>query len=164
MKPQSNNTNPGTCITRSASSAYLSIFQTLSSLLPTWKMYQNFLLLIITTSAAAQFADCYFPNGTTVPLSRGYQPCISTQSIDSMCCVLNITVLESFNGGYANFDKCLTNGMCQDPNSGVNAGYYRGFCTDKTWKSPNCLNACTEASVSAFTLPYLFLGCMRDGD
>ena len=68
-----------------------------------------------------------------------------------MCCVLNITVLESDNYGYANLDKCLSNGMYQDPRPEGNAGYYRGFCMDKTWKSPNCLNACTDTSVSTFT-------------
>ncbi|KAE9366067.1 hypothetical protein N431DRAFT_88937 [Stipitochalara longipes BDJ] len=107
-------------------------------------MYRLLLLLAVIPYAAAQLASCFFPNSQQVPLSRGYQPCVSTQNIVSMCCVLNITVLASLGESYNNFDSCLTNGLCQTPAS----HHSRGFCTDPTWKSPNCLNACTDPSVS----------------
>ncbi len=44
------------------------------------------------------------------------------------------------------------NGMCQ-----TTAGHNgRGFCTDPTWKGPNCLNACTDSSVHTCILPFTF--------
>jgi hypothetical protein len=119
-------------------------------------MYQYLLVLILAVSAAQQppVVSCFNPDGSVVPLSIGYHPCISTQNVDSMCCFLNITVLESEDPA-TNFltSICLTNGMCEQTEYLEEyTGYYRGSCTDKTWKSPNCLKACTDASVSALPL------------
>ena len=113
-------------------------------------MYQYLLVLILAVSAAQQppVASCFNPDGSVVPLSRGYLPCISTQNVDSMCCFLNMTG----QAGYpAEPSICLTNGMCEESLGDI--GYYRGSCTDKTWNSPNCLKACTDISVS--TLQFL---------
>jgi hypothetical protein len=102
------------------------------------------LLFFATVNADALLAPCYLPNGSTVPLSSAYQPCISTQNVHSMCCVLNVTALQALGEGPSNADVCLENGMCQTPNG----GFARDLCTDPTWKSPNCLNICTDPSVS----------------
>jgi hypothetical protein len=120
-------------------------------------MYQYLLVLILAASAAQQLASCFNPDGSVVPLSRGYQPCISTQNVDSMCCLLNITLLDSGNDEIQlEMSECLTNGMCvKVPAAPGDVGYYRRSCTDKTWKSPNCLKACTDISVSILPLLYV---------
>lgn len=116
-------------------------------------MSRYFLLyLLLTTSshlasAGALLADCYLPDGTAVPLSHAYQPCISTQNVFSMCCVLNVTALEALGESSNDVDICLENGLCQPPATAP-AQFSRDMCTDPTWKSPNCLNVCTDPSVS----------------
>lgn len=91
-------------------------------------------------------ALCYAPDGSLSP-GDGYLPCITTINVDSMCCVLNITALELIGKSAADGDTCLPNGMCQNLGN-----YAREYCTDKTWKSPNCLNICTGGSVSLLNL------------
>jgi hypothetical protein len=112
------------------------------------KMSQYRLLHLLLTSAAsvAALSDCYLPNGTAFPLSAAYEPCIATENVFSMCCVLNVTALVALGESEANLDTCLPNGMCQPP-AGV-GGFTRDLCTDPTWKSPNCLNVCVGGSVS----------------
>lgn len=86
---------------------------------------------------------CYAPDGS-VSAGYGYFPCINTLNVDSMCCVLNVTELERIGETAADADTCLTNGLCALSNGGFTGNY----CTDKTWKSPNCLNVCTGGEVS----------------
>ena len=57
-----------------------------------------------------------------------------------MCCATNRT---------SDADTCLANGLCQNISpSGQNTGYdlllWRESCSDPTWKSPYCLNLCTQ--------------------
>lgn len=103
-------------------------------------------LLLSSATSVTGLANCYLPNGTALPLSAAYQPCISTQNVFSMCCVLNTTALEAIGESAANLDTCLENGMCQPP-AGI-GGFTRDLCTDPTWKSPNCLNVCVGGTVS----------------
>ncbi|KAG9236063.1 hypothetical protein BJ875DRAFT_527337 [Amylocarpus encephaloides] len=70
---------------------------------------------------------CYAPDGKTTASSYDYQPCIPIVGIDSMCCALNRTIPGA--------DSCTPNGLCNN-----NGQYYRDFCTDPTWESPNCLS------------------------
>jgi hypothetical protein len=86
-------------------------------------------------------ALCYAPDGSLSP-GDGYLPCVSTLNIDSMCCVLNVTALELIGQSAANIDTCQPDGLCL--NGGASS---RNFCTDKTWKSPNCLKVCAGGSV-----------------
>ena len=65
---------------------------------------------------------CYQPDGT---LAWGDYACDLSNS-DSTCC-----------GGSM---ICLNNQMCWSESEGA---YYRGSCTDKTWKSSNCPQFCT---------------------
>lgn len=69
---------------------------------------------------------CYAPDGKTTATEK-FLPCIGFENVNSMCCRLNDT----------SPDTCLENGLCQ-----WNGGdsFWRGYCTDKTWDSPNCLN------------------------
>ena len=115
---------------------------------PHFKMSRYLLLYLFLTSAAsvAGLSDCYLPNGTALPLSSAYEPCIATENVFSMCCVLNVTALEALGFTEARLDTCLPNGMCQAPASV--GGFARDMCTDPTWKSPNCLNICVGGSVS----------------
>ncbi|KAF4624829.1 hypothetical protein G7Y89_g13343 [Cudoniella acicularis] len=79
---------------------------------------------------------CYAPDGITEadgPQSDGwlntagiYKPCISIYGIDSMCCKTNVTD--------DTIDTCMPNGLCLSRGS-----WYRDYCTDPTWESPNCL-------------------------
>ena len=107
--------------------------------------YRILHLFLTSTASVAALSDCYYPNGTAIALSAAYQPCISTENIFSMCCVLNVTALVNLGLSEANLDTCLPNGMCQPPASV--GGFTRDLCTDPTWKSPNCLNVCVGGSV-----------------
>lgn len=60
-----------------------------------------------------------------------YQPCIAVDGVESMCCSLNSTTP----------DTCNPNGLClSSANSKYVPNYWRCFCTDETWDSPNCLS------------------------
>jgi len=116
----------------------------------TMSRYLLVYLLFTTTrhfATASELSGCFLPDGTALPFSRAYQPCIVTQNIVSMCCVLNVTALEALGENAASVDICLENGMCQPP-AGSPGQFARNLCTDPTWKSPNCLNVCTDPSVS----------------
>ncbi|OBT93560.2 hypothetical protein VE01_08363 [Pseudogymnoascus verrucosus] len=81
-------------------------------------------------------ATCYNPDGSKIT-NPAFQPCNQVVGKFSMCCGTNWT------GGVVMPDTCQENGLCL--NSFENAPlYWRGSCTDPTWKSPNCLsNLCT---------------------
>jgi hypothetical protein len=102
------------------------------------------LLLYLVPQLALASMQCYAPDGTVQEPAAAYLPCVSTQNVDSMCCVLNVTALIALGESASDIDTCLPNGLCR--NSAVN--FSRNFCTDKTWKSSSCLNVCTGDSVS----------------
>ncbi|KFZ19595.1 hypothetical protein V502_03559 [Pseudogymnoascus sp. VKM F-4520 (FW-2644)] len=82
-------------------------------------------------------ATCYNPDGSEIT-NPAFQPCNQVVGKFSMCCGTNWT------GGVVMPDTCQENGLCL--NSFDNAPlYWRGSCTDPTWKSPNCLaNLCAS--------------------
>lgn len=94
-----------------------------------------FLLLLIQLHLIHGTATCYEPDGTAVTDPR-YKPCIAIENEFSMCCRLNDT----------NPDLCYPNGLCYWT---AKNQYWRNFCTDQTWESPNCIpNTTCNAAVS----------------
>ncbi|KAJ5976481.1 hypothetical protein N7481_010188 [Penicillium waksmanii] len=73
---------------------------------------------------------CYSPDGNEVTEDT-YVPCIAIDGVDSMCCKMNHT----------NPDICDPNGLCYSTKN----IYWREYCTDPTWDSPNCLPKTTCA-------------------
>ncbi|KAJ5109636.1 hypothetical protein N7532_002281 [Penicillium argentinense] len=88
------------------------------------------LLLLVHSTWTTQ---CFAPNGTIAD-SR-FIPCIEIPGVHSMCCRLNDT----------DPDTCQSNGLCYWSSP---AKYYRNYCTDEKWDSPNCLQKtiCVEAA------------------
>ncbi|PWY84461.1 hypothetical protein BO83DRAFT_374784 [Aspergillus eucalypticola CBS 122712] len=72
--------------------------------------------------------SCYAPDGTQIEDDR-YRPCIAIEGVQSMCCRINDT----------DPDECRADGLCYTNKTGY-AGYWRDFCTDETWDTPNCLS------------------------
>ena len=111
-------------------------------------MYLLYLLYLISQIALASaiVTPCYAPDGSLAP-GTGYLPCVATSNVDSMCCVLNSTALTQAGETIADADTCLPNGLCLE----VSETTRRAYCTDKTWKSPNCLDVCTGGVVSSLS-------------
>lgn len=88
-------------------------------------------------------ATCYYPNGTALT-DQAFQPCVSILGAVSMCC-------KTARG--QNNDVCLSNGLCHNPCNDQGCGdltgglYWRESCTDSSWRSPFCQQACTNTSV-----------------
>lgn len=82
------------------------------------------LIFSLFTTAYAFSSQCYSPSGSLSPSSH---PC-NPSAPASMCCSAGQT--------------CLPNGLCEDPHASGNATYIRGSCTDKSWKSLECLWLC----------------------
>ncbi|KAF6830453.1 hypothetical protein CPLU01_07379 [Colletotrichum plurivorum] len=101
----------------------------------------------LITFAATQEATCYAPNGDIAD-NKTCVPCnklgINQQGIYSSCCALE--------GQHETRQTCLTSGLCEDSSGQL----YRGFCTDRTWRSKACTSICMgdessgDASNSAF--------------
>lgn len=92
-----------------------------------------FLSLLFLLSPLHVFAStekaCYAPDGRVA--DNTYQPCIAINGVHSMCCSLNTTTP----------DTCQPNGLCLSNSANeYKSNYWRDFCTDKTWESPNCLS------------------------
>ncbi|KOC10807.1 hypothetical protein AFLA70_137g002531 [Aspergillus flavus AF70] len=96
-----------------------------------WTLRVVTLLLIRLNLVAA--TTCYTPDGYAVTDPR-YIPCIAIEGENSMCCKLNDTMP----------DTCHSTGLCYSSQT----GYWRDFCTDKNWDSPNCLKKtfCDDAA------------------
>lgn len=99
----------------------------------------SFAVLGALSGCLAQEISCWAPDGTTLADNETYVPCnklgIQQDGIESSCCRLD--------GNASNRDICAATGLCL--NDGV---LHRGYCTDKTWKNPACVNVCTDESVS----------------
>ncbi|RAK96161.1 uncharacterized protein BO80DRAFT_417316 [Aspergillus ibericus CBS 121593] len=85
-------------------------------------------VFFLTSLGISATKTCYAPDGTPVE-DDIYVPCIAIKGVQSMCCRLNDT----------DPDECLTSGLCYTSKVGYK-GYWRDFCTDETWESPNCLS------------------------
>ncbi|KAF7511490.1 hypothetical protein GJ744_004078 [Endocarpon pusillum] len=89
------------------------------------------LFLISTLSVQFSWAGCFLPDGTNRNSLRGtaegdYLPCDATAKV-SMCCAL---------GRAKDPDSCLPGGLCKSIDDEI---FWRESCTDKTWKSPECI-------------------------
>jgi len=93
--------------------------------------------LVFPTISTVVLGTCYAPNGSATN-DLIYQPCIAVLGIESMCCALNTTVNTQ--------DTCDPTGLCRAGKGEF--AYYRTYCTDKTWQSPNCLpkTTCDDAA------------------
>ncbi|KAL4939339.1 hypothetical protein BDV06DRAFT_231125 [Aspergillus oleicola] len=87
-------------------------------------------LLLLQLHTVHATATCYAPDGTAI-MDTKYVPCIAIEEEFSMCCRLNDT----------NPDQCYSNGLCHSPSG--DGEYWRDYCTDQTWSSPNCLSKTT---------------------
>lgn len=86
---------------------------------------------------------CYAPDGKTVGDNETYVPCnklgITQSGVYSSCCQLD--------GDPDERDLCTTSGLCIR-----GSVLSRGYCTDKTWGSPACVNVCTSKDVGSSVL------------
>ncbi|PVH80657.1 hypothetical protein DL98DRAFT_188763 [Cadophora sp. DSE1049] len=90
-------------------------------------------LLLVALQICRIEAACYNPDGSDIK-DPAYQPCNQFVGTVSQCCGTNHT-------GVVTPDTCQANGLCQNNGDSV---FWRQGCTDKTWKSPFCLNLCTD--------------------
>ena len=83
-------------------------------------------------------ANCYYPDGS---IATADTPCNSAANGTSVspCC--------------ANSNICVDNALCLTPCLTVNRLpiIYRGSCTDKTWKSPECAQYCSDGNCHLFS-------------
>ncbi|KAI0398325.1 hypothetical protein F5Y17DRAFT_454323 [Xylariaceae sp. FL0594] len=97
-------------------------------------------LLFLTSFGSLVAADeirCWAPDGMTLADNETVVPCnklgIQQAGVHSSCCRLD--------GDEKQRDLCTTAGLCLSTLDGV---LRREYCTDKTWKSPACVNVCTD--------------------
>ncbi|GAW14076.1 hypothetical protein ANO14919_034680 [Xylariales sp. No.14919] len=98
------------------------------------------LILVVTSFsllAAADEVRCWAPDGKTLADNETVVPCnklgIQQDGVYSSCCRLD--------GDLGQRDYCTTSGLCLSTLDGV---LRREYCTDKSWKSPACVNVCTD--------------------
>ncbi|KAH9223775.1 hypothetical protein DL95DRAFT_517846 [Leptodontidium sp. 2 PMI_412] len=97
-------------------------------------------------------ATCYNPDGSEIK-DPAYQACNQFAGSVSQCCGTNHT-------GVVAPDTCQANGLCQNNGDSV---YWRQGCTDKTWKSPFCLNLCTDPKNGGDATDNVAVGQCSDG-
>ncbi|KAI1438346.1 hypothetical protein GGR50DRAFT_685485 [Xylaria sp. CBS 124048] len=94
------------------------------------------LLFTLTLLVAGDEVTCWAPDGTpadnstTVPCDKNG---IQEHGVFSSCCRLD--------GDPGLRDLCTSAGLCLSTADGI---VRRGYCTDKTWQSPTCVNVCTD--------------------
>ena len=87
-----------------------------------------FLLLLTVQIQQTLTQTCYLPNRDVVPADT---PCRApTPGQASACC--------------NRIDICLDNGLCLPQGSSENV-FYRGTCTDSTWRSDGCAKYCQDS-------------------
>ncbi|KAJ4317446.1 hypothetical protein N0V84_007354 [Fusarium piperis] len=82
--------------------------------------------LLVTSLAASASATCYYPDGSNAAKDYKYEPCGNSTTTYSTCCY--------FGEG----DKCLPNGLCNQPDRFD----YRAACQNKDWS--NCPEICMD--------------------
>lgn len=105
-----------------------------------------FLFFLLFSPLLAQQV-CYWPDGTE---ATTHAPCNSSASntpTDASSCCHDLAV-----------SYCQSNNLCT-----WNGAMYRGACTDKTWKSPNCPQQCTGGPSASYpqSPPHSFLSNNR---
>lgn len=99
-----------------------------------------FLLISYIATASAQDPQCYWPDGSP---DNSLVPCDPTGSATVSCCYKNTF--------------CTQNNLCL-----AGGNYYRGGCTDKSWKDGRCTGAKDCESAIPFTQTMIYV-CGRDG-
>ncbi|KAI8711974.1 hypothetical protein NCS52_01462500 [Fusarium sp. LHS14.1] len=82
--------------------------------------------LLVVSLAASASATCYYPDGSNAAKDYKYEPCGNSTTTYSTCCY--------FGEG----DKCLANGLCNQPDRFD----YRAACQNKDWS--NCPEVCMD--------------------
>ncbi|KAM6505706.1 hypothetical protein FSOLCH5_013879 [Fusarium solani] len=82
--------------------------------------------LLVASLAASASATCYYPDGSNAAKDYKYEPCGNSTTTYSTCCY--------FGEG----DKCLANGLCNQPDRFD----YRAACQNKDWS--NCPEICMD--------------------
>ncbi|KAI8650223.1 hypothetical protein NCS56_01474900 [Fusarium sp. Ph1] len=82
--------------------------------------------LLVASLAASASATCYYPDGSNAAKDYKYEPCGNSTTTYSTCCY--------FGEG----DKCLANGLCNQPDRFD----YRAACQNKDWS--NCPEVCMD--------------------
>ncbi|KAF4338922.1 hypothetical protein FBEOM_7185 [Fusarium beomiforme] len=82
--------------------------------------------VFIGAVASRAMATCYYPDGSNAAKDYKYEPCGNSTTIYSTCCY--------FGEG----DKCLANGLCNQPGKWD----YRAACQNKDWS--NCPEVCMD--------------------
>ncbi|EEU41724.1 uncharacterized protein NECHADRAFT_87726 [Fusarium vanettenii 77-13-4] len=82
--------------------------------------------LLVASLVASASATCYYPDGSNAAKDYKYEPCGNSTTTYSTCCY--------FGEG----DKCLANGLCNQPDRFD----YRAACQNKDWS--NCPEVCMD--------------------
>ncbi|KAM6511845.1 hypothetical protein FALCPG4_016838 [Fusarium falciforme] len=82
--------------------------------------------LLVASLAVSASATCYYPDGSNAAKDYKYEPCGNSTTTYSTCCY--------FGEG----DKCLANGLCNQPDRFD----YRAACQNKDWS--NCPEVCMD--------------------
>ncbi|CAI7664602.1 unnamed protein product [Penicillium manginii] len=112
-------------------------------------MHLSAWIFILCLKTAIAKATCYSPDGNEVT-EESYVPCIAIDGVHSMCCKMNHT----------NPDTCDPNGLCFS----TKGYYWREFCTDPTWESPNCLpkTVCSDNTGGQSNRTAMLTPCLGD--
>jgi nitrate reductase NapE component len=101
-------------------------------------MKAHLIIPLIASLVHVSMADevaCWAPDGVTMADNSTYVPCnklgIEQEGVYSSCCQLD--------GDPDERDLCTTTGLCL-----LRGVLSRGYCTDRNWDSPACVNVCTE--------------------
>ncbi|SPJ70965.1 uncharacterized protein FTOL_00693 [Fusarium torulosum] len=82
--------------------------------------------MLLTVFATRAIATCFYPDGSNAAKDYKYEPCGNSTTTYSTCCY--------FGEG----DKCLANGLCNQPGKWD----YRAACQNKDWS--NCPEVCMD--------------------
>ncbi|KAJ2988878.1 hypothetical protein NUW58_g3752 [Xylaria curta] len=119
------------------------------------------ILLVLTATpiswlALADEVRCWAPDGKTLADNETVVPCnklgIQQEGVYSSCCRLD--------GDARQRDYCTTSGLCLSTFDGV---LRREYCTDRTWKSPACVNVCTDPNADGSDNSTIEMTACSDG-
>ncbi|RSL47445.1 hypothetical protein CEP53_009919 [Fusarium sp. AF-6] len=88
--------------------------------------------LLVASLAVSASATCYYPDGSNAAKDYKYEPCGNSTTTYSTCCY--------FGEG----DKCLANGLCNQPDRFD----YRAACQNKDWS--NCPEICMDTDTGTW--------------
>ncbi|KAJ3524460.1 hypothetical protein NM208_g12052 [Fusarium decemcellulare] len=88
--------------------------------------------VLVAAFAGSASATCYYPDGSNAAKDYKYEPCGNSTTTYSQCCY--------FGEG----DKCLPNGLCNQPDRFD----YRAACQNKDWS--NCPEVCMDTDTGTW--------------